>query len=63
MDTIFKFVEKLKQHLTENKNKYAEHHSWMGDTESGFYDTDEFDMDELLKQIDEFSATFKKDRE
>jgi hypothetical protein len=59
MSIITKFVESLKKHLEENKSKYVEHDSWCGCTESGFYETDDFDMDKLMAEIDEFSKTFK----
>lgn len=59
-DTITKFVEALKKRIRDNGANYFQHHSWLGDTEGGFYDVDEFDFDALLKDIDEFSASFKK---
>lgn len=59
-DTITEFVAKLKAHLAEKKANYVEHSSWNGDTEGGFYDTDEFDFDKLCVEIDAFSESFKK---
>lgn len=59
MDSVF---GKLKEWLKERKEKYVEHRSWVGDTESGFYSTDEFDMDKLLAEIDAFSEQLKSER-
>lgn len=50
----------LKQRLSDNKGNYINHWSMMGNTEGGFYSTDEFDFDNLLKEIDDFSAEFKE---
>ena len=58
-NTVSRFVEALKKRLAENKANFVSHHSWCGNTEGGFYDTDEFDFDNLMKEIDEFSAEFK----
>jgi hypothetical protein len=55
------FVENLKKHLQKNVNKFVTHYDMMGDTEGGFYEQDDFSLEDLLKEIDEFSATFKKD--
>jgi hypothetical protein len=59
MNTIARFVKMLKAHLSDKKDNYLEHDSWLGDTESGFYSQDTFDFDALLKEIDKFSETFK----
>lgn len=57
---ISKFLDGLKKHLRDNESCFHWVDSWCGDTESGFHDEDRFDFDALLKQIDEFSASFKK---
>ena len=62
-NTIATFVEQLKQRLADTQGNYNEHHSWCGNTEGGFYDTDEFDFDALLKEIDTFSEEFNGDTE
>lgn len=54
------FINALKKHLVDKKDEYLFHSSMNGSTETGFYSSDDFDMDELLKQIDEFSETFKE---
>lgn len=53
-------IEKLKEHLRNRQEMYVEHHSWCGDTEMGFYSTDDFDIDQLMKEIDVFAASFQK---
>jgi hypothetical protein len=58
-DTVSRFVEALKKRLANNKVNYVDHYSMLGTTESGFYSTDEFDFDSLMKEIDQFSAEFK----
>ena len=60
---------KLRKHLIENKSNYVEHHSWLGDTEGGFYSEDEFSIgklcdeidnfEKMLEEMDEFSAKLK----
>ena len=60
-NTIAEFIEQLKKRLKDSQGNYLEHHSMCGDTEGGFYDTDEFDFDALLKEIDTFSAEFNSD--
>ena len=62
-NTIAEFVEKLKERLKNNQGNYNEHHSWCGNTEGGFYDTDKFDFDALMKEIDTFSEEFKSNKE
>lgn len=56
--SITKFVEGLKQRLADNKDNYLEHRSMLGDTEGGFYSTDEFEFEKLIAEIDKFSAEF-----
>ena len=62
MSRMSDFVELLKQHLRDHKDQYIEHNSWNGNTESGFYATDDFDMGKLLAQIDAFTAWFQGPR-
>lgn len=59
------FIEKLKVHLRAKRSVYVEHNSWNGDTEMGFYETDNFDIEKMMTEIDEFSASFqmKKDND
>lgn len=54
-------IQKLKDWLLEKKANYVTHYDMMGDTEGGFYETDEFNFDDLLKEIDAFSAAMKKE--
>lgn len=56
--SITKFVEGLKQRLAENKDNYLEHLSMAGDTEGGFYEQDLFNFENLIAEIDKFSAEF-----
>lgn len=58
-NTISRFVDGLKKRLSEDKANFVYHDSMMGSTEGGFYETDEFDFDQLLKEIDKFAAEFK----
>lgn len=51
---------KLKEWLRERQSNYVEHSSWNGDTESGFYDLDEFDFEKLCEEIDAFSKDLKE---
>ncbi len=55
-----KIAEALKAHLRANKGNFVIHSEWNGSTETGFYDTDEFDQDALDKEIDIFCAEFEK---
>ena len=52
-------LEYLKKFLKRNEAKFNEHHSWLGDTESGFYSTDEFDLEKLFEQIDAFGEELR----
>lgn len=52
--------EKLKAHLRKKQSNYLVHNSWLGDTEGGFYSTDEFDFNKLCEEIDAFSLELKK---
>lgn len=63
MDTIFRFVEKLKENLSNNKDKYTTHEYGGGGCETCGFGRDEYDdldMDALFIEIDEFSKTFIK---
>lgn len=53
--------ERLKAHLRDKQKNYVEHNSWNGDTEGGFYDTDDFDFDKLCAEIDAFAEELKKE--
>ena len=55
-------IERLKAHLRAKKDEYVREYDWCGDTESGFHTEVEFDMDDLMAQIDEFAASFNKDK-
>lgn len=52
------FIEALKKHLTDNKSSFVQVDEWCGSTEQGFWDEEHVDMDALMREIDEFSATF-----
>ncbi len=54
-----KILEALKEWLADNKGKYLDHQSWLGDTEGGFYSQDTFDFKKLLEEIDAFHEQFK----
>jgi len=60
MNTI---IEALKEHLRKNKDKYVKVDEWAGSTETGFYDEVTFDIDDLMREIDEFAAGFAKKKE
>lgn len=49
-------IAALKERLQANKGNYVQVQEWCGDTENGFYDDVTFDMDALLKEIDDFGA-------
>jgi hypothetical protein len=49
----------LKERLRENIENYVEHNSWMGDTERGFYSTDELDFDKLCAEIDKLGEEIR----
>ena len=57
-ETIQAFKDLLKKRIIDNKDNWVEHHSMCGSTEGGFYDTDEVDMDKLMKEIDDFCHEF-----
>ena len=59
MKTLF---EALKARLRENQSNYLEHHSMLGSTEGGFYSEDVFDINMLMKEIDDFAAEFEAKR-
>lgn len=52
-------LNELKEWLRERQANYVEHTSMNGDTESGFYDTDEFNFDLLCDEIDKFGAELR----
>lgn len=54
-------LEKLKQHLREKQANFVDHNSWFGDTEAGYQTIDTFDLDKLMKEIDEFSKQLKEE--
>lgn len=56
-------IKGLKSHLFANKDKYVEHSDWNGSTEAGFYESDDFDIDKLMEEIDKFAAEFAKAKE
>jgi hypothetical protein len=55
-------LDKLKAWLKERQDHYVHVNDWQGDTESGFYSTEEFDFDDLCKQIDEFGEELRSSR-
>lgn len=55
--------DKLKAHLRANKDNYVDHSEWNGSTEGGFYDSDDFDIDKLMEEIDKFAAEIGKAKE
>lgn len=59
MADVTQFKDALKAHLRKRESAFNEHHSMVGSTEGGFFSSDDFDMDALLREIDEFAATFK----
>lgn len=52
-------LQALKDHLRQNKENFVFHNSWCGDTEGGFYATDDFDMEKLCKEIDSFGESLR----
>ncbi len=53
-------IRKLKEHLKNSQYKYVDHNSWLGDTETGFFTADTFDIDKLMLEIDDFCEEFEK---
>lgn len=53
-------IEKLKRHLRSKQGAYAPVHEWCGDTEDGFHTEIHFDIDDLMREIDAFAASFEK---
>ena len=49
----------LKEHLKAKQHHFHQHYDWWGDTESGFTEHDEFDMDDLLDEIDKFGEELR----
>jgi len=52
-------IEKLKDHLRASENIYAPAYDWCGSTETGFHTEIHFDIDDLMREIDEFAASFQ----
>lgn len=50
----------LKKHLSEKTEDWLDHNSWNGDTEGGFYTTNEVDLEKLFLCIDEFGAQLRE---
>lgn len=53
------FIKKLKQHIQDKKDNFVVADQWNGDTKTGFYTAYEFDMNQLLAEIDIFSNEFQ----
>jgi hypothetical protein len=59
MDKITEMLAALKARLKEREKEYHWVNSWSGDTEGGFYDEHEFDLDKLFNEIDAFGEELR----
>lgn len=59
MKTISDVLQALKARLKEREKSFYWVDSWCGNTETGFYDQAEFDMEKLLNEIDQFGEDLR----